>query len=155
MWMGNVIGLDEKVIAVMCFGFLINLFTLHACNMLNHLKLIIITNAWCDNSILTMYTIANCMFLRSPSLAYNHHHHCIQCMDLPPNFFGLPQLQFTLAWFLKTTTRFICFTTLSRTHCSQHGLHGVEAAFTLCLPLRFRASLLAFSSSLPSQLLPF
>ena len=43
---------------------------------------------------------------------------------------------------------------LSRTHCSWRGLHGVEAAFTLCL-LHFRARLLALSFSLPSQLLPF
>ena len=38
---------------------------------------------------------------------------------------------------------------LSCTHHSRRGLHGVEAAFTLCL-LRFRARLLALSSSLPS-----
>ena len=44
---------------------------------------------------------------------------------------------------------------LSRTHRSRRRLHGVEAAFTLCLLLRFRARLLALSSSLPSQLLPF
>ena len=72
------LGLDEKAIAVMCFGFLTNLFTLHACNMLNHLKLI---NAWCDKSILTMYTIANWMFLRSPSLTCNHHHHLVSEPD--------------------------------------------------------------------------
>ena len=36
------IGLDEKVIAVMCFGFVTNLFTeftVHECNMFTHLKL--------------------------------------------------------------------------------------------------------------------
>ena len=44
---------------------------------------------------------------------------------------------------------------LSRTHRSRRGLHGVEAVFTLCLLLRFCARLLALSSSLPSQLLPF
>ena len=43
---------------------------------------------------------------------------------------------------------------LSHTHRSQRGLHSVEAAFTLCL-LCFCARLLALSSSLPSQLLPF
>ena len=43
---------------------------------------------------------------------------------------------------------------LSRTHRSRRGLHGVEAVFTLCL-LCFRARLLALSSPLPSQLLPF
>ena len=37
---------------------------------------------------------------------------------------------------------------LSRAHRSRCGLHGVEAAFTFCL-LRFRARLLALSSSLP------
>ena len=31
---------------------------------------------------------------------------------------------------------------LVATHCSRSGLHGVEAAFTLCLLLRFRARLL-------------
>ena len=46
-------------------------------------------------------------------------------------------------------------TALSCTHRSRHGLHGVEAAFMLCLLLRFRTRLLALSSSLPSQLLPF
>ena len=44
---------------------------------------------------------------------------------------------------------------LFRTNCSRCGLHGVEAAFTLCLLLRFHTRLLALSSSLPSQLLPF
>ena len=44
---------------------------------------------------------------------------------------------------------------LSRTHRSRRRLHSVEAAFTLCLLLCFRARLLALSSSLPSQLLPF
>ena len=44
---------------------------------------------------------------------------------------------------------------LSRTHRSRSWLHGVEAAFTLCLLLCFHARLLALSSSLPSQLLPF
>ena len=38
---------------------------------------------------------------------------------------------------------------LSRTHCSRHELHSVEAAFTLCL-LCFRARLLALSFSLQS-----
>ena len=42
----------------------------------------------------------------------------------------------------------------SRTHLSRRGLHGVEAAFTLGLLLRFCARLLALSSSLLSQLLP-
>ena len=59
---------------------------------------------------------------------------------------------------LKTTTRFICFArccfSFSRTHHSQHWLHGIVAAFTLCLLFRFRARL-AHSSSLPSQFLPF
>ena len=41
---------------------------------------------------------------------------------------------------------------LSRTHRSRRGLHGVEAAFTLCLLIRFHARLLTLSSS---QLLPF
>ena len=44
---------------------------------------------------------------------------------------------------------------LSCTHRSRRRLHSVEAAFTLCLLLRFHARLLALSSSLPSQLLPF
>ena len=44
---------------------------------------------------------------------------------------------------------------LSRTHRSRCRLHGVEAAFTLGLLLTFSARLLALSSSLPSQLLPF
>ena len=44
---------------------------------------------------------------------------------------------------------------LSCTHRSRRGLHSVEAAFTLCLLLRFHPRLLALSSSLPSQLLPF
>ena len=44
---------------------------------------------------------------------------------------------------------------LSRTHRSRRGLHGVEAVFMLCLLLRFCFRLLALSSSLPSQLLPF
>ena len=43
---------------------------------------------------------------------------------------------------------------LSCTHRSRRGLHGFEAAFTLCL-LHFRARLLALSFSLPSQLLSF
>ena len=41
---------------------------------------------------------------------------------------------------------------LSHTHHSRRGLHDIEAAFTLCLLLRFRARLLALSFSLPSQL---
>ena len=43
---------------------------------------------------------------------------------------------------------------LSHTHPSRRRLRGIEAAFTVCL-LHFRARLLALSSSLPSQLLPF
>ena len=43
----------------------------------------------------------------------------------------------------------------SRTHRSRRGLHSVVAAFTLCLLFHFRARLLALSSSLPSQFLPF
>ena len=39
---------------------------------------------------------------------------------------------------------------LSRTYRSRRGLHGVDASFTLCLLLRFRARLLAVSSALPS-----
>ena len=38
----------------------------------------------------------------------------------------------------------------SHTHRSRHGLHGAEAAFTLCLLLRFSTRILALSSSLPS-----
>ena len=44
---------------------------------------------------------------------------------------------------------------LSRTHRSRCRLHGGEAAFTLCLLLCFCTGLLALSSLLPSQLLPF
>ena len=58
--------------------------------------------------------------------------------------------------FIKTTTHLFASlgaAALSRTHRSRHGLHGVEAAFTLCLLLGFRARLLALSFSLPSQLL--
>jgi len=61
-------------------------------------------------------------------------------------------------WFLKMTTCFICF---ARRCCSLTyssfltWTYGVEAAFMLCLLLRFRTRLLALSSLLPSQLLPF
>ena len=44
---------------------------------------------------------------------------------------------------------------LSRTHRSRRRIHEVEAAFTLCLLLRFCARLLALSFSLSSQLLSF
>ena len=44
---------------------------------------------------------------------------------------------------------------LSHTHCSRPRLHGIETAFTLCLLICFHTRLLALSSSLPSQLLPF
>ena len=44
---------------------------------------------------------------------------------------------------------------LSHTHHSRPSLHGIEAAFTLCLLICFHTRLLALSSSLPSQLLPF
>jgi len=54
--------------------------------------------------------------------------------------------------FLKTTMRFICF---ARRCCSLSYLSFSTRTFTLCLLLRFRARLLALSSSLPSQLLPF
>ena len=43
----------------------------------------------------------------------------------------------------------------SLSHHSPSGLYGIEAAFTFCLLLRFRARLLALSSPLPSQLFPF
>ena len=66
--------------------------------------------------------------------------------------------QNTKIWsFIKTTMHFIRFAkhaALSHTHPSRHRLRGIEAAFTLCL-LRFRTRLLALSSLLPSQLLPF
>ena len=39
---------------------------------------------------------------------------------------------------------------LSRTHRPRRALHGIVAAFMLCLLFRFRARLLAFSFSLPS-----
>ena len=38
---------------------------------------------------------------------------------------------------------------------SLRGLHSVVVAFMLCLPFRFHTRLLALSSSLPSQYLPF
>ena len=44
---------------------------------------------------------------------------------------------------------------LSHTHCSRCGLHSVTAAVMLCLLFRLRARLLALSSLLPSQILPF
>ena len=48
------VNVKGTVIAVMCFGFLINLFTeftVHECNMFTHLKLRLQMTCWNDNSI--------------------------------------------------------------------------------------------------------
>ena len=68
--------------------------------------------------------------------------------------------QNTKIWsFLKMTMCFIYFArrccSLSHTHRSRRKLHGVVAAFTLCLLFCFRTRLLALSSSLPTQFCHF